>query len=85
MSESRYRIFEDIERENYSIGKSIFLMRKSVGVNRVDFAKKIGVSRRTLEEIEQDKGNPTLKTLEKILNVFNFEICLKRKAHRDQL
>jgi DNA-binding XRE family transcriptional regulator len=76
---NRHELFEEIERENYPIGKSIFMMRRAVGVNRVDFAKKIGVSRRTLEEIEQGKGNPTLKTLQKILSVFNFEICLKRR------
>jgi DNA-binding XRE family transcriptional regulator len=75
---NKQELFDEIEKGKYSIGKSIFMMRRSVGVNRIDFAKKIGVSRRTLEEIEQDKGNPTINTLQKILNVFNFEVSLKR-------
>ncbi|MBF0199638.1 MAG: helix-turn-helix transcriptional regulator [Planctomycetes bacterium] len=76
---NRNDLFNDIERGQYSIGKSIYMMRRSVKVNRIDFAKKIGISKRTLEEIEQGRGNPTLKTLEKILSVFNFEVTLRRR------
>ena len=72
-------LFEAVESNAYDLGKAIFLMRRATGFNRQDFAKKIGVTRRTLEEIEQSRGNPTLKTLEKILGVFGFTIALKRK------
>ena len=72
-------LFDAVESNAYDLGKAIFLMRRATGINRQDFAKKIGVTRRTLEEIEQGRGNPTLKTLEKILGVFGFVMALKRK------
>ena len=72
-------LFDAVESNAYDIGKAIFLMRRSTGINRQDFSKKIGVTRRTLEEIEQGRGNPTVKTLEKILGIFGFELALKRK------
>jgi DNA-binding XRE family transcriptional regulator len=76
---TRKELYDSIEQGDIPLGRAIFLMRKMTKVNRVDFAKKIGVTKRTLEELEQGKGNPTVKTLKKVLDVFGFELHLRQK------
>jgi len=49
-------------------------MRKIVGMTQVEYAQKIlKISPRVLIDIERGVGNPTLKTLNKIGNLFGFK------------
>lgn len=80
MSEKK-DLYESIENGEFSIGESIFKMRKMTGINRQDFAKKVGVTKRTLEELEQNRGNPTLKTLTKVIQAFGFELYLRSRKN----
>ena len=54
--------------------------RENLKVNQENLAKLSGVGLRTLKQFESGKGNPTLKTIEKIADVLGLEICLKVKA-----
>jgi transcriptional regulator with XRE-family HTH domain len=53
--------------------------RNNLHVNQEDLAKLSGVGLRTLKHFESGKGNPTLKTIQKITDALGLELCLKVK------
>ncbi|MCK4922696.1 MAG: helix-turn-helix transcriptional regulator [Bacteroidales bacterium] len=53
--------------------------RENLQVNQENLAKLSGVGLRTLKQFESGKGNPTLKTIQKLADVLGLEICLKVK------
>jgi transcriptional regulator with XRE-family HTH domain len=54
--------------------------RENLKVNQENLAKLSGVGLRTLKQFEGGKGNPTLKTVQKIADALGLEICLKVKT-----
>jgi transcriptional regulator with XRE-family HTH domain len=57
--------------------KDIKKRREVLQVSQEDLAALSGVGLRTLKQFERGKGNPTLKTLEKLADVLGMEVCLK--------
>ncbi len=53
--------------------------RETLQVTQESLAQLSGVGLRTLKQFESGKGNPTLKTLQKIVEVLGLEVCLKLK------
>ena len=56
------------------IGKSIKKRRKLLGVNQLDICSMIDISQHTLSSIENGKGNPSIETLMKIIEILGMEI-----------
>jgi DNA-binding XRE family transcriptional regulator len=55
-------------------------MRKIVGLTQAEYAEKVlKIYPRVLLEIEKDRGNPTLETLEKIARPFGLKVGFVRK------
>jgi len=73
----RDELFARIDRNDIGLVEAIKMMRKVTGRSQVDYAKLVGVSPRILIELERGIGNPTLRTLLKILTPFS----LKLKIH----
>ncbi|CAI8817057.1 hypothetical protein EMIT051CA3_20431 [Pseudomonas chlororaphis] len=70
-------ICQSVRRElpigKITLGQAIKTLRTKVSkMNQDDFAALYNLSRRTLSEVELDRGNPTLKTLSRIFAVYNF-------------
>ncbi|WDE95982.1 helix-turn-helix transcriptional regulator [Lentisphaera profundi] len=65
---------EDLLNNQCEIGEAIKTMRKSIGLNQNEFAKLFGLTVNSLSLLENDKSNPTLKTLNKIGSKFGFKI-----------
>ncbi len=53
--------------------------REVMQVTQETLAELSGVGLRTLKQFESGKGNPTLLTLQKLVDVLGMEICLKIK------
>ncbi|MEI7421879.1 MAG: helix-turn-helix transcriptional regulator [Prolixibacteraceae bacterium] len=53
--------------------------REMMRVTQETLAELSGVGLRTLKQFESGKGNPTLQTLQKLLNVLGMEVCLQVK------
>lgn len=53
--------------------------RSVLGLTQQDLSDYTGLSVRIIKSIENDKGNPSLKTLEKIADVLGLEIVMKVK------
>jgi len=63
------------------IGQLLRTRRKFLQLRQRDLAELAGVTLRGLTEIENGRGNPTLKQLSKIANVLGLEVTLSRKPH----
>ncbi len=50
---------------------NIKFLRKQQGLRQEDVAKKLGVTRQTINAIENDKYNPTLELAMKLARLFN--------------
>lgn len=64
---------------------SIKERREALRVTQETLAELSGVGLRTLKQLESGKGNPTLQTLEKILDVLGMQVCLKVKELKPNL
>ena len=64
------------------LGKIIQAKRKELGLDIADMCDYSDVSQNSMYNIENGKGNPTLATLEKILDVLGLELCIKTKEVR---
>jgi len=53
-------------------------MRKIAGRSQAAYARLVGVSPRVLIEFERGVGNPTVKTLQKLLAPFGLELTVRR-------
>lgn len=54
--------------------------REALGITQAHLAELAGVSLRTLKALEVGKGNPTLETVAKLIEVLGMELRLEIKA-----
>ncbi|WP_041963173.1 helix-turn-helix domain-containing protein [Sulfurospirillum cavolei] len=64
------------------LGKIIQAKRKELGLDIADMYDYSEVSPSIISGIENGKRNPTIATLEKILNVLGLELCIKSQETR---
>ena len=62
-----------------SLAETIKKRRTLLGITQSDLSEISGVGLRYLREIENAKGNPSLVTLEKILDVIGLKLEIKVK------
>lgn len=61
------------------LGSFIALRRQDLGLRQEDVAEMAGLTAKTLYTIERGKGNPSLHSLEKLLDVLGLSINLTIK------
>ncbi len=61
------------------IGLMIKRLREERGISQSALAQAASITTATLNRLEQEKISVTIKTLQKILDVFGLEISFKRK------
>lgn len=60
-------------------GKLIKERRSVLGLTQQDMADYTGLSLRIIKSVESGKGNPSLKTLEKIAEILGLELIMRVK------
>ncbi len=65
--------------ESQNIGRLLRDRRKFLQLRQRDLAELAGVTLRGLTNIENGRGNPTLKQLSKIAGILGLEVTLTRK------
>lgn len=78
-AELREELYERVGLGTISLPDAVRMMRKIAGTTQIEYARSVGISARVLIELERGIGNPTLKTLEKILAPFGLEVGVRRK------
>lgn len=72
-------LYEKLQAGSITIGQATREMRKIVGMTQKDYAEKIlGIFPRVLLDIEKDRGNPTLETLQKVAGPFGLRVGFVR-------
>lgn len=77
--ENRADVFTDIYRQlderSISLGETVRQLRTRItGLTQADFARMCKISLRTLRQLEQDNGNPTLETVNSVLRAFGMQL-----------
>jgi len=68
-------LYNKISTGELTIGQATRMMRTIAGLTQKEYAEKIlGIFPRVLMDLEKDKGNPTLETLEKVAKPFGLTI-----------
>lgn len=68
-----------INISDYSKGEIIKIIREWTELTQKDFAKKIGKSKRTIEEYESNRVSYSIDTLKKIGETFTLDITIEKK------
>ena len=68
-----------MELTTVKIGKTIKKRRKELNLELKDLQVYSGVNYVSISDIENGKANPTVKTLEKLLDVLGMELDIKVK------
>jgi transcriptional regulator with XRE-family HTH domain len=68
-----------MELTTIKIGKTIKKRRKELSLELKDLQDYSGVNYVSISDIENGKANPTIKTLEKLLDVLGMELDIKVK------
>ena len=63
----------------FEIGRSITVRRKQLKLRQDDLAEMSGVTVRTIYNIEEGKGNPSLNTLSRLCDILGLEINVNIK------
>ena len=58
-------------------GEEIKLRRKTLAISQRDLAEMAGVCLATIKDIERGKGNPSLSTISRILDVLGMEVLFR--------
>ncbi len=75
------QLLENLRAKTITEGALLATLRKEIlGMNQDKYAAFVGVSRRTLSDIENDKGNQTLPVMDKVFKPFGlvWGVQLKR-------
>lgn len=68
-------LYADLEAGRLTLGQATRRMRLIVGLSQTEYAERVlKIYPRVLMEIEKDRGNPTLETLEKIARPFGLRV-----------
>lgn len=74
-------LYADIEAGRLTLGQATRRMRDIVGLTQKEYAEKVlKIYPRVLMEIEKDRGNPTLETLEKLARPFGLRVGFVRRT-----
>jgi DNA-binding XRE family transcriptional regulator len=79
--EARETLYESLERGDLDLTDAVKLVRKIYGLSQVDFAKKVGVSKMSITNLESGTGNPTIKSVNKMLAPMDLELKIAKKDH----
>lgn len=87
VSREKDLLYRDLVDGRLTLGEATRRMRRIVGMTQAEYAEKVlKIYPRVLMEIEKDRGNPTLETLNKIARPFGLRVVfLPREEKVEQL
>ncbi len=77
-NELRRIFYEGVDHGEWNLRAALRQFRMMLGMTQTEFAKYTEVPRRVVMAIEQGKGNPTVRTLEKLLKGSGLRISVQR-------
>jgi transcriptional regulator with XRE-family HTH domain len=78
-AELRQELYRLVEQGQLGVVDAVRRMRKIADKTQAEYAKLVGISPRVLIDFERGVGNPTLRSIEKMLRPFGLEISVRRR------
>ena len=75
----RDELYLRVDAGDLTLVDAVKRMRKIAGRSQAEYARLVGISPRVLIEFERGLGNPTMKTLQKLLAPFGLELTVRRE------
>lgn len=75
----REQLYSNLNTTGLPIATTVKQLRKVLAKSQPEFADFIGISVSVLRKIEQQTGNVTIETLDKIFGKFSLELIVKKK------
>lgn len=72
-------LYKKVDSGEIELKEAVKLIRKIYHLNQSEYAKKVGVSVKTIANIECGLGNPTLESLSKILAPLKLKLRVVRE------
>ena|SRR6218665_1943688 len=72
--EDRAQLYRDLATGALTLGQAVKRMRRLSRLTQPEFAGHRGISLDALRQIEADKGNPTVETLNKVVGIFGLRV-----------
>ena len=72
--EEREALYRDLAAGKVTVGEAVKRMRRLSKLTQPEFARHRGISTAAVRQIESDAGNPTVETLNKIVQVFGLRV-----------
>lgn len=73
---TKEELYKAMETGDIDVAQAVKMVRIICGLNQDEFAKKVGVTRKTISLIETGKGNPGIQVLKKILKPMKLKISV---------
>jgi DNA-binding XRE family transcriptional regulator len=70
----REQLYRQVATGEISLGRAVATMRKISHLTQPEFAQHRGISVEALRQLESDKGNPTVETLNKVASIFGLQV-----------
>ncbi|MBN1864346.1 MAG: helix-turn-helix domain-containing protein [Victivallales bacterium] len=74
----RAELYAAIDRGELGFPRALQALRRSIGKTQAEYAELAGLSTRIFKEIEQGRGNPTLKSIRKAIKPLALDITVCR-------
>jgi transcriptional regulator with XRE-family HTH domain len=75
----REELYDRVKAADLDLVDAVRMMRKVAGKSQADYARLVGISPRALIDFERGVGNPTLETVQRMLEPFALELTVRRR------
>lgn len=79
-NEWRAQLNNGLQDGSLELSQALKLLRKVMGKSQLEYANMIGVSKKIITDLELDKGNPTLSTLNRLFAPIGYKVGLIKKS-----
>jgi transcriptional regulator with XRE-family HTH domain len=77
---AREELYRRVKLGDLDLAEAVRLMRRIAGKTQAEYAKLVGVSPRVLIDFERGVGNPTVRTLRRMLEPFGLDLTVRRRG-----
>jgi transcriptional regulator with XRE-family HTH domain len=77
---ARQELYQRVKQGDLGLADAVRMMRRIAGKTQAEYAKLVGVSPRVLIDFERGVGNPTVRTLRRMLEPFGLDLTVRRRG-----
>jgi transcriptional regulator with XRE-family HTH domain len=76
---AREELYRRVKLGDLDLADAVRLMRRVANKTQAEYARLVGVSPRVLIDFERGIGNPTVRTLRRMLEPFGLDLTVRRR------